>query len=781
MQDMQDASDGAVPVHFKQNDSKLQDNLSQFIKSISSSSDESNSEVSHPVPAVKSESDPAYILNSVGTPENVAGTPASDDGIPSNAVGTPEIVNGTPEVVTGTSSTKVLVEGQRPGTLGTAKADHLGQPGTPETVPPTTNLGQLADGTPSLGQFGTVEVSQDGIMGQSGTPETVPPVVDTLGGTPNLGQSGFGIPANSGTAELGQLNEAAKITQNETDEVRQPNGTVTVEQQIQELLDKNPELSIREISEITKSSKSTVHRIIQRIRITSKDSPKSTTAPTSPAVTVYPVTVTGSTPAPKADHLEQPGDVLPLSTTATGAPEANGGQSNANQPESKPPSPELDGTVPPPATDTDNGSPENAGGTPETESGAGKTEQEQPPITTDVNGAPGPGTPSLESAGTDRIEIEQPGNAPPVNEPSGVKQPTDGSPDGASKLERQQEESLHQQQKEQLSQEEKEKHLPPKLEPSAPVHLSQQEESSLSYHNLQQLHQKLQPHQSQSRNQLLLVQPDQQVQSFVVPLQPIPESLIKKVPKLGKVVTGDGEWRRLDIKSNRDSGIAGNIYAYCFATAGGKEVRLHEKHFENRRSFMSAILDELEKYDTMIGYGIRTSGDFVSDMHFLRINCEKVGLRGRFDRISNKVQTLDVSSIFNNNVIKGFLKVAYGIVYRNGKLDTVARAYINREKTEGITGANAEFEPDPEKQLDYCLNDARLPYEMLQKNNFELLHIMYEISQEIGLILFDTCNTKYPTKWWESKLTRLSIERFLMMYQKWKNENTTYKSDGKKS
>jgi DNA polymerase elongation subunit (family B) len=134
---------------------------------------------------------------------------------------------------------------------------------------------------------------------------------------------------------------------------------------------------------------------------------------------------------------------------------------------------------------------------------------------------------------------------------------------------------------------------------------------------------------------------------------------------------------------------------------------------------------------------------------------------------------LDVKKIFSNNTVKGFLKAADKVAYREESLDAVARAYIGQGKPEGVSGINAEF-LQPNEQLVYCLQDAQLCYKILQKKDFELLQILYEISQEIKLSFFDTCNAGYPTEWWRSKLASIEYQKVSSHVQEWIEENMTY-------
>jgi hypothetical protein len=93
--------------------------------------------------------------------------------------------------------------------------------------------------------------------------------------------------------------------------------------------------------------------------------------------------------------------------------------------------------------------------------------------------------------------------------------------------------------------------------------------------------------------------------------------------------------------------------------------------------------------------------------------------------------------MFSNNTVKGFLKLGEKVVYREDSLGAVAQAYIGEGKTEGLSVVNVEF-LQHEDQLEYCLRDAQLCYKMLQKNNFELSQIFYEIGVEINMTFFQT-------------------------------------------
>jgi DNA polymerase elongation subunit (family B) len=288
-----------------------------------------------------------------------------------------------------------------------------------------------------------------------------------------------------------------------------------------------------------------------------------------------------------------------------------------------------------------------------------------------------------------------------------------------------------------------------------------------------------------SQQQLVEVKkpsPPQQQSSLVpLPLKPLPTSLVEKVPALGKFAVFDCEWYRDDLKENQEKGIAGDIYAFCLVDGHGSVEKLHVNHFTDRREFMSTILDVLGRYDTLAGYSILNSKkggkEFVSDLGHIVNSCKQVGLSEKHASIECNV--LDVYKIYHNETVDGFLKAAYKISYRGESLDVVTKAFLGKGKPEGVSGINVESLP-PSEQLSYCFQDTQLCYELLQQKGFELLHILYEISQEIKLPFFDTCNVQWPTKWWNSKLASIEYQKVPTDVQRWIGDNTVWKSGSKK-
>jgi hypothetical protein len=255
-----------------------------------------------------------------------------------------------------------------------------------------------------------------------------------------------------------------------------------------------------------------------------------------------------------------------------------------------------------------------------------------------------------------------------------------------------------------------------------------------------------------------------------LPLQPPPASLVKQVPELGKFAVFDCEWH----PDSKNGLKIGDVYTFCLIDSK-KIVKLHVSQFPDMYAFMTAILDTMEQYTALAGYAILTDHKkkFYSDLCHIGNNCTGAN-NTRFSNIC--VRFLDVQKIFLNNVVKGFLEQTYEISWRGWDLNAVAQAYINKGKFLE-SGLDAEILP-VDKQPDYCLRDVELCYELLQKNNFELLSILNEISQEIKLPFFETCNTNYPTKWWESKLRSIGYQRVNSDVQKWISDNMTFEEDG---
>jgi|GEM_PF-1385163 len=68
---------------------------------------------------------------------------------------------------------------------------------------------------------------------------------------------------------------------------------------------------------------------------------------------------------------------------------------------------------------------------------------------------------------------------------------------------------------------------------------------------------------------------------------------------------------------------------------------------------------------------------------------------------------------------------------------------------------------------------------LLKENNFELLQILYNLSQEIGLDFFAACNAGGPSQWWSHKLESVGYQKVSGVAREWIDTNTKGK-DGSK-
>jgi len=264
------------------------------------------------------------------------------------------------------------------------------------------------------------------------------------------------------------------------------------------------------------------------------------------------------------------------------------------------------------------------------------------------------------------------------------------------------------------------------------------------------------------------------------------QSLNEQVSELKNLTSFDCEWYREDIAKNKESGLAGKIYCFCFVDTKGHEIKLHVEDFvghENR--FMSAILDAIEPYDALVGYAILAKkkdyvkGSIDGDIEQLRKNCDRLGqvLKSRFEAIAQRIKFLDLYSIFSCNSTKAFLTAAENVTYRGETLHDVATAYLKEGKLENLKGSDVEF-LSPKVQMEYCLQDARLSLKLAEKDDYRLLKIFYNISKEIGQDFYSTCNYSKPTSWWRSKLKPLNYHKVEGETARWQADHIIKDDNG---
>ena len=227
------------------------------------------------------------------------------------------------------------------------------------------------------------------------------------------------------------------------------------------------------------------------------------------------------------------------------------------------------------------------------------------------------------------------------------------------------------------------------------------------------------------------------------------------VPELANFAAFDCEWHK---ENPRDNKKKDDIYYFSLTDNTGHTETFHIDRFGgNRHAFMTTILETMQKYDLLVGYYIFGDRDIDSDLKHVEINCTKVGLEDRFARLKEKTKLLNLYKIFSNRVVQGFLQATYDTDYRGYGLDEIVAAYLqNGEgKLDGLSGFNIESQP-VDKQSEYCLQDAQLCMKLIQKNDYELLQILYNISKEVNQSFFDTCNSGSTLQWWTSKLKSIN-------------------------
>ena len=177
----------------------------------------------------------------------------------------------------------------------------------------------------------------------------------------------------------------------------------------------------------------------------------------------------------------------------------------------------------------------------------------------------------------------------------------------------------------------------------------------------------------------------------------------------------------------------------------------------------------MSNYSLIIGHSIlqeihtsyyadnkRVSG-IDSDLIVLERNCKAVGLEQEYYNIRlSHVKFIDIFNIFDNEAIKGSL-AASGIDYRTSSLSDISKAMVGRGKLDNYTGIDALSLPEKE-QLQYCLEDCKLVMDICKKNNWEIFEILNGIGKEIGEDFIQTCNTRFPTKWWQRRLELVEYE-----------------------
>lgn len=256
--------------------------------------------------------------------------------------------------------------------------------------------------------------------------------------------------------------------------------------------------------------------------------------------------------------------------------------------------------------------------------------------------------------------------------------------------------------------------------------------------------------------------------------QPVPiPMLLAPITQLQKLAAFDFEWPH------------GYIDCFCLQANNGQSFKLHLQQDckGDRTNFIAQVIDKLGEYDCITSYGLLISKEWKSsidgDLKMLENECNELWMEKYYKSLVVRVKKIDTFRIFANETIATSLATT-GSDYRTNKLDDVAIAYLGERKIKGVTGKNVG-EQSPQKQMEYCLRDAQLCLKLLQKNDYELLCILYTFSLESGLDFFKTVNAYGPLKWWQTKFDCIpDYPAIPPDIKKYFDENTTIKPDGTK-
>jgi hypothetical protein len=219
------------------------------------------------------------------------------------------------------------------------------------------------------------------------------------------------------------------------------------------------------------------------------------------------------------------------------------------------------------------------------------------------------------------------------------------------------------------------------------------------------------------------------------------------VPEFDSFASFDLEWHNDIYQDNISAGTAGQIYAFTIIDGNNlaQVTRLHINHYNgNRHEFLSAILECMLRFRTLIGFSIlerkkgygNGSGGIDGDIEVLKQNCaEYPDLLERLTYLLQSTKQLDIYKIYNCEQVKAFLGASKGIEYRDSKLETISSAILGENKLSGISGINAE-KLDEITQLNYCEQDTRLALKLLQNQDYELARIMNFLAQAVNQDFF---------------------------------------------
>ena len=109
---------------------------------------------------------------------------------------------------------------------------------------------------------------------------------------------------------------------------------------------------------------------------------------------------------------------------------------------------------------------------------------------------------------------------------------------------------------------------------------------------------------------------------------------------------------------------------------------------------------------------------------------------------------IDAFNLFSNKIIKASI---YNNAYNSYDLDTISRVILGPNKGgkyEGVTGPIFESLTDLDEKRNYVQKDARLLFECVVNNDWELLKVIDAMAILVGVSFNKLCNFKGATQIW---------------------------------
>jgi hypothetical protein len=214
----------------------------------------------------------------------------------------------------------------------------------------------------------------------------------------------------------------------------------------------------------------------------------------------------------------------------------------------------------------------------------------------------------------------------------------------------------------------------------------------------------------------------------------------------------------VDWEYGPDSDVNPDVYLFAYINTEGMQGALHVDDFSSPKEFAEAVNELILRHNYSVAWwsrGVRPGLSLpLSDLMIWHNFCRKVGAESIVE-LSSKYDTeptiwslanpghrhLDAHSINNQTFIKAGI---YKGAIRGMKLEQVYEAAFptsTMSKLPGVDGSNVHLMPKGVQKA-YCLRDSQMVYEIMTKNNGQLLGVMHTISQYIGQDIEYVCHAR---------------------------------------